>query len=278
MEKEKFKCPNCEHEITMNLNEFVDVSTDPEFKEKIMNGEFFLIKCPECGDETLVEYQVMYMDPDKKLTIYMAPEHEADLLEQLNSLEVPEGDLDEEAIFRVVGNSAELLEKILLADGGRDDRVMELYKAIIVENMKEEWPDVKIRDLLYFFDNGEEYFIIWDYDNAAGEQLTVNVDDELYTQLKDDYLAAKTANVNSRMQSDIKRRSRPTSTPRSTTSGWQRELTWWNRLQALPLWQRFDIWTKSREQRIVMTVRFLVDIMYIYCVVFCVTIGYNIIN
>lgn len=67
---------------------------------------------------------------------------------------------------------------------------MELYKAIIVENMKEEWPDVKIRDLLYFFDNGEEYFIIWDYDNAAGEQLTVNVDDELYTQLKDDYLAA----------------------------------------------------------------------------------------
>ncbi|WP_462377895.1 hypothetical protein, partial [Emergencia timonensis] len=101
-----------------------------------------------------------------------------------------EGDLDEEAIFRVVGNSAELLEKILLADGGRDDRVMELYKAIIVENMKEEWPDVKIRDLLYFFDNGEEYFIIWDYDNAAGEQLTVNVDDELYTQLKDDYLAA----------------------------------------------------------------------------------------
>ncbi len=49
-------------------------------------------------------------------------------------------------------------------------------------------------------------------------------------------------------------------------------------MQALPLWQRFDIWTKSREQRIVMTVRFLVDIMYIYCVVFCVTIGYNIIN
>lgn len=106
MEKEKFKCPNCEHEITMNLNEFVDVSTDPEFKEKIMNGEFFLIKCPECGDETLVEYPVMYMDPDKKLTIYMAPEHEADLLEQLNSLEVPEGDLDEEADFSAWSETA----------------------------------------------------------------------------------------------------------------------------------------------------------------------------
>lgn len=196
MEKEKFKCPNCEHEITMNLNEFVDVSTDPEFKDQIMNGEFFLIKCPECGDETLVEYPVMYMDPGKKLTIYMAPEHESDLLEQLNSLEVPEGDLDEEAVFRVVGNSAELLEKILLADGGRDDRIMALYKAIIVENMREEWPDVKIRDLLYFFDNDEEYFIIWDYDNAAGEQLTVNVDDELYNQLKDDYLAALTIPAN----------------------------------------------------------------------------------
>lgn len=190
MERETFKCPNCGHEVVVNLNEFVDVSTDPEYKAQIMCGDFFLAKCPECGDETLAEYPVMYMDPDHKLTIYMAPGHDASLLEQLNSLDVPECDLDEEAVFRVVSNSAELLEKILMADGHRDDRILELYKAVIVENIKEEWPQVVTQDLLYFLDGDEEYFIVWDYDNAMGEKLTINIDEELYDQLKNEYLPA----------------------------------------------------------------------------------------
>lgn len=189
MEREIINCPNCGEEITVHYNEFVDVTTDPIYKEQIMSGEFFLVKCPECGDETLVEYPVMYMDPERKLTIYMAPEHDDSLLEQLNSLDIPQGDIDEEAVFRVVGNSAELLEKILMADGKRDDRIMELYKAVIVENVKEEWPQIQQEDLLYFLDGDEEYFIVWDFDNAMGEQLTVNIDDELYSQLEEDYLS-----------------------------------------------------------------------------------------
>lgn len=202
MERETFKCQGCGHEIVVNLNEFVDVTTDPEYKEQIMSGEFFLVKCPECGDETLAEYPVMYMDPSKKLTIYMAPGHDESLLEQLNSLDIPDAEVDDEAVFRVVGSSAELLEKILMADGNRDDRVLELYKAIIVENIKEEWPQIQIGDLLYFIDGDEEYFIVWDYDNAVGEQLTVNIDEELYAQLANDYLpglavpAGKYAEVN----------------------------------------------------------------------------------
>ena len=31
---------------------------------------------------------------------------------------------------------------------------------------------------------------MWDYTNAAGEQLTVNLDEELYDKLKDEYLPA----------------------------------------------------------------------------------------
>lgn len=190
MNTEKLVCQNCGNEMLVNLNEFVDVSTDPIYKEQILDGTFFLVSCSECGDETLVEYPIMYMDPNKKLNVYMAPEHEEDLLEQLNSLDVPEGDIDGDAIFRVVGNSAELLEKILLADGGRDDRIMELYKAIICENIRDEWPTVQPGDLLYFKDEEEheEYFIVWDFDNPDGEKMTINVDDELYDELKSKYL------------------------------------------------------------------------------------------
>lgn len=174
----------------MGIHEFVDVEADPELKEQIMTGELFLVKCPDCGEETLAEYPVMYMDPAKKLNIYMAPGHDEDLLMQLNSLDMPEAEVDNDAVFRVVESGEELLEKILIFDRGRDDRILELYKAIIVENIKDEWPDVHHKDILYFTDEDEDYFIIWNYANLAGEQLTVNLDEEMYAQLRDNYLPA----------------------------------------------------------------------------------------
>ena len=190
MEKEKFKCPGCGAEMTMDIHEFVDVKEDPTYKEAIMSGAFFLAECPACGEATLAEYPMMYMDPDRKLTVYMAPGHDDTLLDQLNSLELPESAVDTEAVFRVVRDGGELLEKILIADGGRDDRVIELYKALVYENIKEEWPDVRREDLLYYLDGEEDYFIIWDYTNAMGEQLTVNLDEALYQELVQDYLVA----------------------------------------------------------------------------------------
>ncbi len=190
MEKEKFKCPGCGTEITMDVHEFVDVKEDPAYKDAIMSGAFFLAQCPACGASTLAEYPMMYMDPDRKLTVYMAPGHDDSLLSQLNSLELPASAVDPEAVFRVVQDGGELLEKILIADGGRDDRVIELYKALVYENIKEEWPDVRREDLLYYLDGEEDYFIIWDYTNAMGEQLTVNLDEALYQELVQDYLAA----------------------------------------------------------------------------------------
>ena len=58
----------------------------------------------ECGAGFILEYPVMYMDPDRKLNIYMVPDHEDDILEQLNSLELPENATDPDACFRLTSN------------------------------------------------------------------------------------------------------------------------------------------------------------------------------
>jgi hypothetical protein len=79
----------------------------------------------------MVEYPVMYMDPSRKLNIYMAPDHEEDLLDQLNSLDIPDADVDEESVYRLTSCGVQLMEKILIAESGRDDRIIELYKFIV---------------------------------------------------------------------------------------------------------------------------------------------------
>lgn len=188
MEKNKIICPNCGEEIIVHVKEFVDVSTDPQYKEQILNGTFFLAKCSECGDETLIEYPIMYIDGDKKLNIYMAPDHDEDLLNQLNSLEIPYGDVDDDAIFRVTSGCDALIEKILIAEGNRDDRIIELYKLLLAESLGKELPGVNSNQFLYYLDEEEEFFIIFGYDNEKEEQLTVPFDEELYKELEENYL------------------------------------------------------------------------------------------
>lgn len=191
MAMEIINCPGCEEEIRMNFHEFVDAQTEPELKEAIINGQFFLAECPNCGQTTLAEYPVMYTDSEKKLNVYMAPGYEPDLLNQLNSLDIEDVELDEATSFRLVENGGELLEKILIAEAGRDDRVLELYKAIACENLKEDFPQLRPEEMLYFKDDqGEEMFIVFDVENPFGEQLTIEVDPEMYEQLEKDCIEA----------------------------------------------------------------------------------------
>lgn len=184
------ECPGCGEMIQVRQEEFVDVKENPEYREKIIEGDFFLNRCPSCGDVVMVEYPLMYMDPDRKLNFYMAPEHEDGLLEQLNSLELPESAVDAEAVFRLVPNGLGLTEKILIAETGRDDRVLELCKFVIWDQVREEWPDLEPGDLLYMFDEDGEYFVIWPSDNGQDEKLTVPLDAELYREIEEHYMDA----------------------------------------------------------------------------------------
>ena len=43
---------------------------------------------------------------------------------------------------------------------------------------------MKQKDLLYFLGREEEYFIAWGIENAKGEQMTINLENELYEILK----------------------------------------------------------------------------------------------
>lgn len=182
------ECPNCGQFLQIPQNEFVDVKENPEYKERIIDGSFFLHPCEDCGDMVLIEYPMMYMDPDKKLNIYMAPDHEEDLIHQLNSLDVPPQALDEEMVFRLVPNGLSLMEKILMWEAGRDDRALELYKFVIWDQVQAEWPEIQPGDLLYMFDEDGEYFVIWPSDNGRGEKLTVPVDQAMYEEILEDYM------------------------------------------------------------------------------------------
>ncbi|MBQ1490210.1 MAG: CpXC domain-containing protein [Eubacterium sp.] len=190
MAKEIFdvECPGCGESFRMDPMEFCDVTDDPDLKARIIEGDFFMNICPEYGAMVVVEYPIMYIDRNRDLKVYLAPEHEDDLLQQMNSLSIKDQDETEQTEMRLVSTGVELMEKILIREAGLDDRLIELYKFLIWDQISEAWPGLAEGDLLFMFDEEGEYLVVWPSDNGNDEKLTAPLDREFYQELADQYL------------------------------------------------------------------------------------------
>ena len=190
MEIYDVECPGCGNNFRMDPQEFCDVTDDPDLKQRIIEGDFFMNICPECGAMVIVEYPIMYIDQNRGLKVYMAPDHEPDLVDQMNSLEVKDPD-EKDMELRVAASGVALMEKILIREAGLDDRVIELYKFLIWDQIKEAWPDLQEGDLLFMYDEDDAYLVVWPSDNGSDEKLTTPIEPQFYQELVDSCGAAR---------------------------------------------------------------------------------------
>ena len=121
-------CSKCGEKSEITVYKSINVSENPELKEKIRNGSLFLWKCPHCGQANLARYESLYHDPEKKIMIWLMP-----------SGDLPESQMQAIAnhttamggyMLRRVRDVGELMEKILVSDAGLDDMAVELCKYV----------------------------------------------------------------------------------------------------------------------------------------------------
>jgi len=157
--------------------ESVNVSLDPELKRKLMSGELTRFTCDACGHTADVVYSILYHDMEKQLMVWMVP-----------SGEVPQDDGGFSALLaggmaqytrRLVASRNALVEKILIFDADLDDRVMEVFKDLLLRRMggrhagpvffagisgSEQSP---LLDFVIMEDDGQNSFTI-DWEDYAG--------------------------------------------------------------------------------------------------------------
>ena len=132
-----FICLNCGRETNFPIFHNLNITAEPRFKEEILSHRLFHFGC-SCGFETEVVYPMLYHDMERKFMIFMIPDEDERVPEQMRASLMP---LAEQGyVFRLVRNVNELCEKILIGDADLDDTAVELLKFVGEVPFKEDHP------------------------------------------------------------------------------------------------------------------------------------------
>lgn len=141
-------CPGCGAVQAFHAWRSLNVTLEPETKQKFLRGDFTRVTCTQCAWSGPVVYPFLYHDMEKQLMIWLWLDGgEPDL----NAL--PPGEEMKGYRLRFVATQNELLEKILLFDADLDDRVIECLKFMIHTRAAER--NQPLAGELYFAFNGK---------------------------------------------------------------------------------------------------------------------------
>jgi hypothetical protein len=179
----------CETTFDAELPSRADMSEDPEIEQLILDGSFMSVTCPGCGRRLSPEYPFRLTGVRGVGEIFLVPE--ADRRAYLRGkLEYETG-----SPGRIVVGFPELVEKVLIASLGLDDRVIEMMKYYLLTGSKPEGTGAQDADVGILYrgrEAGRHVFNI--IGMKAGEVGVARLAEELYARIA--------ANVDVRVQED----------------------------------------------------------------------------
>ena len=135
-------CPACGRAHKFAAWQSLNVTLDPHEKPRLLDGSLTRFTCEGCGHNADVVYPLLYHDMEKQLMLSLLPEGggkgQGDRSDPDELPPEMRKTLGAGYTYRRVGSHNELREKIYVFDGGLDDRVIEVVKLILWEQMPGE--------------------------------------------------------------------------------------------------------------------------------------------
>jgi len=176
---EEISCPECGQVQTVDIWDSINVTHDPQLREKLFKNEINVFLCDHCGAfyDSLLDW--LYHDMEKKIMIFVQ-HSDRNLREEMKESEKwypPE--LLEGRKTRIVHERNHLIEKINIFENGLDDRVIEALKIVLWVKMNRDGFEVNANEFLFagFDENGELVFYFF---TADGQDMHTKAPDRLY--------------------------------------------------------------------------------------------------
>lgn len=184
--EETLICPACRAENRFRIYDSINVTLNPELKERVLDGSLFKLKCHACGGETVVRYDTLYhdMSADHPLLIQCCQKREGweAINEQNENIRtmMREMKLSNEFPHRVVIGYNALRETIRIFDAGFDDRIMFAVKTAFAAMLKRDHKECAGILFCAKDENGRPVFSV--LDNERREQF-YTVEPEIYQNI-----------------------------------------------------------------------------------------------
>lgn len=129
------KCPKCGESQEAELYESVNVTREPDLREKLMTNKINEVVCKSCNFSFRVDKPFLYIDQENMVLIYLIPAEQdqydngEDQFNDFmgNMLNLLPQDLKAPEI-QLVFNRVELIERIFLIEAGLNPRLVEYIK------------------------------------------------------------------------------------------------------------------------------------------------------
>lgn len=199
-EKATIICSKCSAETDFVAWKSITTDTDPIFKEKVRAGELYQCICPKCGNVTIIEYDTLYSEADKDLTIYFVTSKESyeNAMELLTNEEI-DNEEENSGVFRVVRSRAAFREKLLISDAGYDDRAIEILKLITATHVK-EIQGISFDTALFDFQKGKYGFRFFEKGEAG---IFIPLAEDMYNQVVIDFSSRYPVDEKDNLEVDI---------------------------------------------------------------------------
>ena len=174
-------CSKCGQQNKVTVYRSINISENPELKDKVKDGSLFLWECPHCGQVNLAKYETLYHDPAAKLMVWLIPSET-----QMQAITMHTKAMGGYTLRRV-NDMGSLMEKVLINESGLDDVVLEMCKYVtklemLQKSVGAEQKDEFMAATFHFYKSegeGEERLITFMY-GLDGQMLGVNIGWNVY--------------------------------------------------------------------------------------------------
>ena len=178
-------CSKCGQQHKVIVYRSINISENPELKDKVKDGSLFLWECPHCGQVNLAKYETLYHDPAAKLMVWLIPSGEISET-QMQAITMHTKAMGGYTLRRV-NDMGSLMEKVLVAEAGLDDVVLEMCKFVtkmemVQKSVGQEKREEFMASTFHFYRSegeGEERLITFMY-GFDGQMLGVNIGWNVY--------------------------------------------------------------------------------------------------
>ena len=172
--KQNINCP-CGNNLTVEYEEEIDLDSDPQKLDAILNGSFMSYDCSACNKKHKTEYKIMIIWNSKKLKMEVLPEMERGEFYRKKE------NFDHEIII----SFPEMADRLAVIKDDLEPVVIETLKSYLYAKAEENYPDKDV-DVWYYCkgDEGIEFHI----DGIRNNEVAVmRIPLELYNKTLEDY-------------------------------------------------------------------------------------------